>query len=186
MALVSDRCFFELSRRSLAPRVGLVGRRGRSTWRADGEARHQPLLGDGAVAELAALLVDDDPHTGPSRAMTRSRWTGRSEGDPSTSKRSSTRGGGLVGVLATRPPDAAEPHRELGERDAHAACHDEVIVGHRVRLAYPDQAAKRVRQNENAFSFCPRVPERPTQGPAAPHGDDPWPKAPGSTDGRRS
>jgi hypothetical protein len=60
-----------------------------------GETCHEPLLGDRPVADLAALVVGNDPHDGAEPLDDlRARWASENADDDSTSSRSSTRDAG--------------------------------------------------------------------------------------------
>ena len=89
------------SRRTLAARVGRVGTRVGSTRRAS--ARRDPSR---ARASSRLRTCDRESAapartTGPSRSSSRARWRGPSDGDPTTSKRASTR---VWARLACWPP----------------------------------------------------------------------------------
>ena len=97
------------SRRRLDARVGRVGRRGVSTCEGGGQPVGQPFEGQVPVAGLGALVAGHHPHHGPETgSSSRSRWPRPREGEPSTSKRTSTR---VLDVLACWPPGPPEAEK---------------------------------------------------------------------------
>ena len=84
------------------------------------------------IAELAALVVDDDPDlVAESFDRPAARCPGPNADDAATSNRSSTRVADLLACWPPGPPDALNDTCELVTRDrAPSSCHDQIVVHH--------------------------------------------------------
>ena len=123
--------------RGESPLFRRPGRLGRAPWRVDVEclakALDEALLGDPAVAGLAALVVDDDSDLRPEAvdhplALHRTEGGRRLEIEPQLDTRV-----GPIGVLSARSARRRERHLQLVARDPHRA-RDWKDVEHRARL----------------------------------------------------
>jgi hypothetical protein len=109
--LTSVRRFFALSRRSLAPRLGIVGRRdgegGRraSATTAASRARAASLLRNWARCSDAAMVSTPSTRRPFRRSRSRSRWSGERTAEPAASQTSSARESAVFTPCPPGPED---------------------------------------------------------------------------------
>ena len=136
-------------RRRRPPALGAVARRARGVRRASARRSRSRDNTSSRLRAWDRVSAATTRTTGPSRSSSRARCAGESDGDPATSKRTSTR---VLEVFACWPPGPPEPEKRHSSSSSGIA-HVPVTRSHRMSGTVP---ARPPRDRQNPTSGPPR------------------------------